>query len=280
MMSWDAIVIGGGLAGATFAGTLARRGGKVLVLEKEREFRDRVRGENMLPWGVGTARRLGVLDDLLSAGGNPTRWMRVYSMGISGEPRDLPATTPGGESALNMYHPDLQETLLRRAGVAGATVRRGVTVVDLQSEPDRTPDVTYEENGQRHTETTRIAVAADGRFSQARSWAGFEKQRDPELLTMAGVLLADANVPDDTMHLEFGPGIASFFAPLGGRRVRAYFAYPGAVGRRSLSGPGKVGQFLELCQAAGAPASWFANAKASGPLAEFDAADLAAYGLR
>ena len=65
-MSFDAIVVGGGLAGSTFAGALAERGHAVLVLEKDRQFRDRVRGENMLPWGVAVARRLGIVDDLRS----------------------------------------------------------------------------------------------------------------------------------------------------------------------------------------------------------------------
>jgi 2-polyprenyl-6-methoxyphenol hydroxylase-like FAD-dependent oxidoreductase len=43
---------------------MARKGRKVLVLEREAKFKDRVRGENILPWGVAVARRCGFVDDL------------------------------------------------------------------------------------------------------------------------------------------------------------------------------------------------------------------------
>src|SRR5882757_6028363 len=69
-MGFDAITVGGGLAGSTLAATLARAGRRVLVLEREVQFKDRVRGENMLPWGVAVARRLGIVDSLLASGGH------------------------------------------------------------------------------------------------------------------------------------------------------------------------------------------------------------------
>ena len=50
-MARDAIIVGGGLGGSALAEQLARAGRNVLVLERETKFRDRVRGENMLPWG-------------------------------------------------------------------------------------------------------------------------------------------------------------------------------------------------------------------------------------
>src|SRR3954471_7301934 len=114
-MSYDVITVGGGLAGSTLATELARAGHKVLVLEREMQFKDRVRGENMLPWGVAAARRLGIYDDLIAAGGHPAPNWEFWIMGNPTPPRDLRATTPGGDAALNMFHPDLQETLLSRA---------------------------------------------------------------------------------------------------------------------------------------------------------------------
>jgi 2-polyprenyl-6-methoxyphenol hydroxylase-like FAD-dependent oxidoreductase len=68
-MDVDVITIGGGLGGSTLATALARSGRRVLVLEREEKFKDRVRGENMLPWGVAAARRLGVLDGAPPAAG-------------------------------------------------------------------------------------------------------------------------------------------------------------------------------------------------------------------
>ena len=100
-MDLDVITIGGGVGGSTLASALARSGRQVVVLEREREFKDRVRGENILPWGVAAARRLGVLDELLAAGGHQVPFFNVYFMGTQTEHRPFPTTTPTGEAALN-----------------------------------------------------------------------------------------------------------------------------------------------------------------------------------
>lgn len=47
----------------------AARGLDVVVLERQYGFRDRVRGENMQPWGVAEMRQLGLEDVLIYAGG-------------------------------------------------------------------------------------------------------------------------------------------------------------------------------------------------------------------
>jgi len=93
-MSFDAIIVGGGLAGSGVADQLARAGHDVLVLERETRFKDRVRGENMLPWGVAAAKRLGIYDDMIAGGGHPTPTWVLYMMGSAGPPRSLPDTTP------------------------------------------------------------------------------------------------------------------------------------------------------------------------------------------
>lgn len=63
-MSYDVVTVGGGLRDAGFAKLMAARGAKMLVLERTTEFRDRGRGEVLMPWGVAEARRLG-LEELL-----------------------------------------------------------------------------------------------------------------------------------------------------------------------------------------------------------------------
>src|SRR4029077_1848698 len=85
-----------------------------LVLERETRFKDRVRGENMVQWGVAAARRLGLVDDLIAAGGHQPRSWITYIFGNPVSKRDLRATTPHGEVSLNIYHPDMQEALLER----------------------------------------------------------------------------------------------------------------------------------------------------------------------
>jgi 2-polyprenyl-6-methoxyphenol hydroxylase-like FAD-dependent oxidoreductase len=272
MVDKDVITVGGGLGGSTFASAVARSGRSVTVLEHEKQFKDRVRGENMLPWGVAAARRLGVVDDLLAAGGRQVPFFNIYVMGTQTEHRPLPMTTPCGEPSINMYHPDLQETLLASAANAGAEVMRGAQVQSI-AECEGGWKVTFSENGRTQSITARLVVGADGRFSQMRAMGGFNVLRDPDNLRIAGTLVEGTKVPDDGVHLCLGPGFATFIAPLGNERARVYFIYVGAMGNRKLSGKAKVDEFLDGCRATNAPPDWFEGLSVVGPLAEFEGAD-------
>jgi menaquinone-9 beta-reductase len=251
----------------------AGAGYNVLVLENETRFRDRVRGENMLPWGVAAARRLGVIEDLLAAGAyQPKHWI-TYMFGEPVNRRDLTLTTPDGEASLNIYHPSLQEALLKRARNSGAEIKCGAKVIGIDAGPGRSPRVVLEYEGTREVIGARVIVGADGRTSQVRAWGGFAIHRNPDLLMIAGTLLQDTAVPDDAVHLLFGPGCASLAAPLGDGRARMYYVYPGVTGRRGLSGKDNIEGFVCSCKQAGVPASWLNKAGSAGPLAEFDGAD-------
>jgi 2-polyprenyl-6-methoxyphenol hydroxylase-like FAD-dependent oxidoreductase len=57
---FDLITVGGGLAGAALARSLAEKGARVLILERDQKFKDRVRGEMLTPWGVAEAESLGI----------------------------------------------------------------------------------------------------------------------------------------------------------------------------------------------------------------------------
>ena len=48
---YDLIVVGGGLGGSSLAASVAKHGARVLLLEREQQFKDRVRGECVMPWG-------------------------------------------------------------------------------------------------------------------------------------------------------------------------------------------------------------------------------------
>ena len=187
-MSEDVVVVGGGLAGSSLATVLARAGVGVLVLEKETRFKDRVRGENMLPWGVATARRLGLVEPLVAAGGHGVPYFNVYAMGTQTDHRPLPETTPTREGSLNMYHPDLQEALLAGAVNAGVKVKRGASVHGVSDEKGRWT-ISYSDEKGTQTVTPRLVVGADGRFSKMRDWAGFTVSKDSDHLRLAGVLV-------------------------------------------------------------------------------------------
>ena len=274
-MDYDLIIIGGGLAGAALGIALAPHGVRVLIVERETRFRDRVRGEGVHPWGVADARALGLVDLLLATCGKEVRWMRASSVGAPEvSERDLIATTPARAGEMTFYHPAMQETLLRAAADAGAVVRRGVRAVGL--EPGAVPRVHVKaEDGDAEIISARLVVAADGRDSRARSWAGFTVNRDPEQLLTAGFLLAGLNLPDDAVRMvsHMAAGHYSLFFPLRDGRHRVYYIYNSTGAPRSLSGVGHTGDFFAACVSAGADPEWFDNAQPVGPLATFDGAD-------
>ena len=272
-MIYDLIVVGGGLAGSALAKSMAERGARVLVLERENAFRDRIRGEGMHPWGVPEVRGLGVYNVLRASGAVDIRWWANYRGSVLTARRDLIETTPHRTGALNFYHPAMQEALLGQADAAGAEVRRGVTVRAVC--PGDPPTVLVEQDASCETLKARLVIGADGRRSQVRHWGGFAVRQDPKWLAISGVLLAHMGVADDTIHVfrppSFGQSVLLF--PLGGGRCRAYFA----TGRRSehswLSGSGHFPEFVARCVETGAPPEWFARAELAGPLATFEAAD-------
>ena len=90
--SYDIITAGGGLGGAALARAMAQRGARVLVLERETKFKDRVRGEAMMPWGVAEARALGIADVLLNCG-HELPWWDMYFGNVRTSHRDLTKTT-------------------------------------------------------------------------------------------------------------------------------------------------------------------------------------------
>lgn len=65
--TYDVVVIGGGPAGSSAAITLAQKGHRVCVVERQTFPRYHV-GESLLPWCYWTFQRLGVLDQVKEAG--------------------------------------------------------------------------------------------------------------------------------------------------------------------------------------------------------------------
>ena len=118
-MSKDVVVVGGGLAGSSLATVLARAGIGVLVLEKETRFKDRVRGENMLPWGVATARRaMSPIAELTETARtiertrDPSR--RIPHPEAEDEVAELARTLDGMLHALDQARSETEATLARQ----------------------------------------------------------------------------------------------------------------------------------------------------------------------
>jgi 2-polyprenyl-6-methoxyphenol hydroxylase-like FAD-dependent oxidoreductase len=188
------------------------------------------------------------------------------------ENRDLIETTPSRLGCLNFYHPDMQRRLLNLAVQAGAELRRPAEVIGVIGGDPST--IRLRENGSEQQITARLVVGADGRHSKMRGWGNFPVSRDPQCLTIAGILYADLALPEDAVQFVLNPGVQqlSVMIPIGGQRFRAYVCFR-HDSRPPLSGAKDHGAFLDLSVATGAAAEWLDDARAIGPLASFDGAD-------
>ena len=268
----DVIVVGGGLAGATLAKSLAEHGQRVLVLERERVFRDRVRGEGMAPWGVAEARSLGIAEAILQGCGREVPWWEFTAEGGPTERRDLVATTPHRGGFIAFAHPALQRLLLDLAEAAGAEVWRGVAAEGVLS--GQPPMVRVRRGNCEISLRAGLVVGADGRASRARAWGGFAVRRDPQRMVIASTLLRGMRLPADAVRMVANPsaGRAVLVVPIGDNCFRPYLMYRKRGARLHLSGPGRLGEFVRQCIELGAPEGWFAESEPAGPLAEFEGA--------
>ena len=129
---YDIITVGGGLGGAALAKAMAAHGARVLVLEREQQFKDRVRGEQMHPWGVAEAKELGLYELLRATCGHELPWYDIYMGSERMIHRNLVATTSQQAPEFSFYHPAMQEIVLQAAADAGAEVRRGAVVREVK----------------------------------------------------------------------------------------------------------------------------------------------------
>ena len=160
---FDAIVIGGGPAGSTAAGLLAKQGARVLVLERERFPREHV-GESLLPASLPILEELGVRQAVEDAG-----FLKKYGAtmiwGSSPEPwswyfQETNRTYP---HAYQVVRSQFDEILLHHAALLGADVREEHRVVELLRDGDRVTGVVFEDpGGDRAEAAATVVIDASG----------------------------------------------------------------------------------------------------------------------
>ena len=270
--AYDLVIIGGGVGGSALAAGMASAGARTLVVEAERSFRDRVRGEAIMPWGVAEIRLLGLETVLEKAGANPLTFWDSYQGADRSGHRDLTRTTPVHEPVMACYHPLLQTALLEHAEESGAEVWRGVRATGLDSVTGSAgATVTVERNGVSQQLSAHLAIGADGRGSSTRAWAAFPTNQDPERNLVSGVLMDGVELSSDATHAWLNTDSGHFILnfPQGNGRARVYLCYADGSAKR-YGGSGDVQEVLNQCIASGVPAEVYANAIPAGPLATFD----------
>jgi len=271
--AFDVVIIGGGIAGNALATVLARAGRAVLVLERSTVYRDRVRGELFQPWGVAEARRLGLYEALMQAGG--THHTRAVPYDETIEPAEAEATAvaldtilPDVPGSLGLGHPPACQALSTAAVTAGARVLRGIAAAE--AELGSAPTVRYWLNGVEHVASCRLVIGADGRESAVRRRAGIPLHAIEPRLLGAGLLIENlGRWPKHQLAIGTEGDLVFFVLPQGAGRVRLYLLYP-VDQRRRFAGPTAWRAFLDSFPFACLPESeCIARATPAGPCAAY-----------
>ena len=220
----DVIVVGGGVAGASLAAWLGRRGCSVELFEAQTFPRDKPCGEGIMPAGVAALRRLGLPD---GAGGVPFHGVRYHS-GARVAVGRFPAG-PGEESSgRGQRRLVLDQRLFdAAASTPGVCAHTAATVEAPLIEQDRVTGVRV------HGESRRapLVVAADGARSRLRHRLHLDV---PVPHSRVGARrhyrLAPGQVADSWVDIFLGRHHEFYVTPLPGHEVLvALLAEAGAV---------------------------------------------------
>ena len=162
--SCDVLVIGGGPGGSTAAGFLAKRGYRVMQLEKAHHPRFHI-GESLLPMNLPIYERLGVLDKIRAMGvykpgadfeANNAAGYRNYAFG-----RALGDSPP---HAYQVWRQDFDKMLFDHARECGADGREGAEVTGMEQKGPRETLVDVKsDDGRTYQVQARYLLDASGR---------------------------------------------------------------------------------------------------------------------
>ncbi|MEP6549452.1 MAG: NAD(P)/FAD-dependent oxidoreductase [Gammaproteobacteria bacterium] len=160
----DVAVVGGGPGGSTAAALLARRGYRVVALEKAHHPRFHI-GESLLPMNLPIFERIGVLD-------------KVHALGVFKPGADFEADNARGYNtyafaraigsspphAYQVWRQDFDKMLYDHARECGADAREGQEVVKVEQLGSRETRLDVNaDDGRRYTIQARYVVDASGR---------------------------------------------------------------------------------------------------------------------
>ena len=215
----DVVVIGGGPGGSTAAAMLARKGWRVLILEREHFPRHHV-GESLLPASLPVLEELGVLTAVQAAGFLP-KWGATMIWGKADKPWSwyFRETNPNNPHAYQVWRPVFDQLLLDNSRARGVEVREGCQVVEVLYEEGRAVGVRYRsDTGKDGTARARFVVDASGQAALVGRRLGLRRW-DPFFRNLAvyGYVTGAHRLPapDDTnIFIEAHPHGWSWTIPL------------------------------------------------------------------
>ncbi|HEU4620250.1 MAG TPA: NAD(P)/FAD-dependent oxidoreductase [Gammaproteobacteria bacterium] len=179
--AYDVIVIGARCAGSPTAMLLARKGYRVLLVDRASFPSDTLSTHVVQPLGVAALERWGLLERLVATACPP---IDTYAFDFG--PVTL-AGSPGTDAAPVAYCPRrtvLDKLLVDAAAEAGAEVRERFNVTEIVIEDGRVAGIKgHAKDGPDVVDRARVVVGADGRRSMLAEAVGAERYREkPALL--------------------------------------------------------------------------------------------------
>src|SRR5262249_28188070 len=161
---YDAIIVGARCAGSPTAMLLARKGYRVLLVDRTTFPHDTISTHLIWPPGVAHLKRWGLLERIAASNAPLVRRV-LFDVGEFA----LLGTPPPVDGVSAIFAPRrtvLDKILVDAAVEAGAELREGFAVQELMSSDGRISGIRAQSSsGSVHTETARIVIGADGRHS-------------------------------------------------------------------------------------------------------------------
>jgi 2-polyprenyl-6-methoxyphenol hydroxylase-like FAD-dependent oxidoreductase len=230
---YDIVICGAGVAGLTLGRLLGDEGRRVLVLERERAFRDVFKGEVLQPRALRILQAVGSLGALREHGALRADRFTAYSP--DGRPvGDLPyAGLPGHHNHMLVHgFRDIQRALAENLSPT-VEVRYGASVHGLRIGDDgRVTGALAMQAGQQVEIEATLTVACDGRGSKLRKEAGLPliaQRYGHEFIGFQLDRMAD--MEPTLAAFTMRQGVVLFF-PLPGDQARMYVQAECGVFRR------------------------------------------------
>jgi flavin-dependent dehydrogenase len=243
---YDAIVVGARCAGSPTAMLLARKGYRVLLVDKATFPSDTLSTHYIHQPGVASLRRWGLLPEVAGSNCPPVR-----SQTIDFGPFALRGCAPPVEGVAEAYcvrRTVLDAILVRAAAEAGVEVREHFTVEELVADGELVSGIRgHGAGGATVTENARIVIGADGRNSLLARTVGAPTYNAHPTLTCAYYSYW-SGVEMEGAELYPRPGRMIIAAPTNDGQIFTIVYWPTAEFRRVRSDI--EGNFLEALELA------------------------------